>query len=123
MKEQNPPIVKVPLSDNGISAIAYITFVPAIVFLFLEPYCKSSYVRFHAWQSIFLNIAAFVISLVLGIVAAMTLFLAPILFVAFNRIIWLAWILVWVLCAVNALNGKRFKLPIIGALAERQAGN
>lgn len=123
MKEQNPPIVKVPLSDNGISAIAYITFVPAIVFLFLEPYCKSSYVRFHAWQSIFLNIVAFVISLVLGIVAAMTLFLAPILFVAFNRIIWLAWILVWVLCAVNALNGKRFKLPIIGALAERQAGN
>ena len=123
MTEQNPPIVRTPLSDNAIGAIAYITFVPAIVFLFLEPYCKSSFVRFHAWQSIFLNIAAFVVSLVLGVVAAMTLFLAPFLFVAFSRLVWLCWVLIWILCAVNAINGKRFKLPIIGALAERQAGN
>jgi uncharacterized membrane protein len=27
-----------------------------------------------------------------------------------------------VLCAVNAYQGKRFKLPIIGAIAQRQAG-
>ena len=27
-----------------------------------------------------------------------------------------------VLCVINAYQGKRFKLPIIGALAEKQAG-
>lgn len=123
MTEQNPPVVRIPLSENSIGAVAYITFVPAIVFLFLEPYCKSSFVRFHAWQSIFLNIAAIVFSLVLSVVAVMTLFLAPILFVAFNRLVWTCWVLIWILCAVNAINGRRFKLPIIGALAERQAGN
>jgi uncharacterized membrane protein len=33
----------------------------------------------------------------------------------------LLWLLVWILCVLKALNGKRFRLPIIGALAERQA--
>jgi uncharacterized membrane protein len=33
----------------------------------------------------------------------------------------LFWVLVWAFCAIKALNGKRFKLPIFGALAERQA--
>ena len=39
------------ISDNGAGALAYVTVVPAIVFLFLPPYNASSYVRFHAWQS------------------------------------------------------------------------
>jgi uncharacterized membrane protein len=29
--------------------------------------------------------------------------------------------LVWLWCVVSALNGKRFKLPIIGAWADEQA--
>jgi len=36
--------------------------------------------------------------------------------------VWLAWILIWILCVVNAVNGKRLKLPLIGVLAEKQAG-
>jgi uncharacterized membrane protein len=27
----------------------------------------------------------------------------------------------WVICGVQAVNGKRFKLPLIGILAEKQA--
>ncbi len=45
------------LSDNAAGAIAYITIIPAIIFLIVEPYNKNSFVRFHAWQSIFLGIA------------------------------------------------------------------
>jgi uncharacterized membrane protein len=33
----------------------------------------------------------------------------------------MAWIIVWVLCAVAALNGKYFKLPFIGPMADRLA--
>jgi uncharacterized membrane protein len=36
-------------------------------------------------------------------------------------LILLFWLLLWILCALKAVNGKRFKLPIIGALAEKQA--
>jgi uncharacterized membrane protein len=110
------------LSDNAAGAISYITFVPAIVFLVLPPYNTSSFVRFHAWQSIFLNITAFVVSLIISIVLAMAVFFAPFAFLILSRLIWLAWVLIWIFCVVNAINGKRFKLPIIGALAEKQAG-
>jgi uncharacterized membrane protein len=112
------------LSDNAAGAIAYITFVPAVVFLVLDPYKQSSFVRFHAWQSIFLNIAAFIISFALSIFVAFAVFLGPAMFVfiVFTRLVWLAWVLIWVLCVVQAINGKRFGLPIIGPLAEKQAG-
>jgi uncharacterized membrane protein len=29
---------------------------------------------------------------------------------------------IWLVCIINAFNGKRFKLPLIGDLAEKQAG-
>jgi uncharacterized membrane protein len=38
-------------------------------------------------------------------------------------IYWMAWIIIYVLCAVSALNGKYFKLPIIGPMADRMAKN
>ncbi len=44
------------LSDNAAGAIAYLTFIPAVCFLIMEPYNKNSYIRFHAWQSIMLFI-------------------------------------------------------------------
>jgi uncharacterized membrane protein len=111
------------ISDNVVGAIAYITFVPAIVFLVLPPYNASPYVRFHAWQSIFINVAAVVVSIVLSIVLAFSVYLgsAAVVFLALTWLIWIFWILIWILCAVNALNGKRFKLPIIGAPAEKLA--
>jgi uncharacterized membrane protein len=110
------------LSDNAVAAISYITFVPAIIFLVLPPYNASPYVRFHCWQSIFLNIAAFVVSLALSVAMAMMMFFAAYTFLVLSRLVWLAWVLLWILCVVNAVNGKRFKLPLIGGLAEKQAG-
>ncbi len=110
------------LSENAVGAIAYITFVPAIVFLVLPPYSKSSYVRFHAWQSIFLNLAAIIVNGALSVVVAWGVLSGAFFFIALPRLIWLFWILIWVLCSVKALNGKRFKLPLIGSFAEKQAG-
>lgn len=110
------------ISDNVAGAIAYITIIPAIVFLVLPPYCKSSFVRFHAWQSIFLAIAAIVVNFALSIILPFSLLFAGFVFVALTWFVWLAWILMWIICAAQAVNGKRFKLPVIGNLAERQAG-
>ena len=111
------------LSDNAAGALAYITIIPAIVFLVLAPYNKSSYIRFHSFQCIFLCVAAIIIDVVLGIVFAMALAFSPFLSIALWRVVELAWLVVWLICVMSALNGKRFKLPIIGALAEKQAGN
>jgi uncharacterized membrane protein len=109
------------IPDNAAAAIAYITFVPAIVFLVLPPYCKSCFVRFHAWQSIFLTIVAIAVNFALSIILPLSLLFAGFLFVTFTWLVWLGWILLWIICGIQAVNGKRFKLPFIGALAEKRA--
>lgn len=109
------------LSNNAAAGIAYLTFIPAIVFLVVEPYNRNPFVRFHAWQSIFLNIAAFVINLGLSFVLGIAFVYTPLLHLALWPLIDLAWFVVWLICMINAFNGKRFMLPIIGQLAEQQA--
>jgi len=47
--------------DKSAGAIAYITVVPAIAFLILVP-TRRALCPLHAWQSIFLNFFALVIS-------------------------------------------------------------
>src|SRR5512138_235065 len=56
-----------PLSANAAGALAYVLgLITGIIFLVLEPYNKDRLVRFHAFQSIFLNVAVIVISIVVG---------------------------------------------------------
>src|SRR6185437_2632978 len=40
------------LSDTAAGALAYITIIPAIIFLVVAPYNTKPFVRFHAFQSI-----------------------------------------------------------------------
>ena len=46
----------------------------------------------------------------------------PFIHFAIWRLIELFWLILWLVCIYNAFNGKRFKLPIIGPIAEKQAG-
>jgi uncharacterized membrane protein len=101
------------LSDNAAGALAYVTIIPAIIFLIAAPYNTNSYIRFHSWQSIFLGIAAFAI----GIINVIPI-LGQIVFLIGMLLLFVAWII----CLLKALKGERFKLPVIGALAEKQAG-
>ena len=105
------------LSDNAAGAIAYITFIPAIVFLMMPPYNASPYVRFHSWQSIFLCVAAFLVNVILDMLMLLTLFMAPFAWLA--RIVMVLWMVLWLVCVIQALNGKRYKLPIVGDIAEK----
>ncbi len=99
------------LSDNAAGALAYL-FIPAIIFLIVEPYNKSSFVRFHSWQCIFLCIASFAINMVL----VMTFILALL-----TPFVGLAFLVIAIICLIKAMNGVRFKLPLIGDLAEKMA--
>lgn len=109
------PSAQSGLSDTAAGALAYVTIIPAIVFLIVEPYNKNSFVRFHAWQCIFLGIAAFAVQVVLSIIPVVGWILLPITMVGF--------LVLWIIALVQALKGNRFKLPVIGKLAEQQAGN
>lgn len=109
-----PQAAQTGLSDNAAGALAYITIIPAIIFLVMEPYNKNSFVRFHSWQCIFLGIAAIAIEIVLGIIPVIGWIILP--FAALGLLI------VWITAIMKALKGERYQLPIIGKYAAQQAG-
>ena len=113
-----------PIPENIAGVVAYITIVPAIVFLFLEPFKRNFFVRFHAFQHLFLWIAGFVFAIVAGILSAL-MQLIPfmrVLVFPLGGLLGLAWFFLWLLLVVKAYQHEFFKLPIIGDLAEQQAG-
>jgi uncharacterized membrane protein len=113
-----PPPAQNGLSDTAAGAIAYITIVPAIVFLVLEPYNRKPYVKFHAWQSICLNIAwiaVWIVAMILAVIPVIGWILGPLL--------GLSVFIVWLVCILKAVNGQKFSLPIIGPLAEKMSNS
>ena len=107
------------LADNMAGALAYVTIIPAIVFLVLDPYNKKRFIRFHSFQCIFFAVAWTVLWIILAFIGHIpflgwaTLLLWP--------LISLAGLIIWILLVVKAYQGQTFKLPVIGDMAEKQA--
>jgi uncharacterized membrane protein len=108
------------LTDNVAGALAYVTIIPAIVFLVLEPFNRKRFVRFHAFQSIFFAIAWTVLWIGLAFISHI-----PFLGGA-TVLLWplfsLAGLVIWLILVLKAYQGQMFKLPVIGDMAEQQAG-
>jgi uncharacterized membrane protein len=118
-----PVSAQTGLSDNAAAAIAYVTIIPAIIFLVMEPYNRKPFVRYHAMQCIGLHVlwlAVWVVLMVVGIMLAMVHL--HLLVLLLWPICWLGLVILWLLCIVSAAQGKWFKLPIIGDFARKQAG-
>ena len=77
-------------------------------------------IRFHAFQSIFLNVAWIVlfygINIVLGILHLWSLFF-------FSSLVGLAFFVLWIILLIQTFQGKTIVLPLIGPIAQQQAGN
>ncbi len=105
-------------------ALAYCTFIPAIVFLLVEPYNKNRFVRFHSLQCIGLWLAGGVIGAALRL-AGFLIFFIPVvgqlLMLLVSMLVGLGFFVIWLVLVVKALQGERFKLPVIGDFAELQA--
>lgn len=110
------------LKENVAGALAYVTFIPAIIFLRVKPFNRNQFVRFHSFQSIFLTLAV-----VVGAIALRFLFLLLALIPRLGYLLgWLtvllaalAAVILWLVVMVKALQGERFKLPMLGDFAER----
>ena len=92
--------------------MAYLPIV-AIIWLILEPYSKDKFIRFHSIQSLGLAVVWFGLSIVLQIIPILglvvALLLTPVMFI------------VAIICAVKAFQKEKFKLPVLGDFAEKQA--
>ena len=102
------------LSDNAAGALAYVTIIPAIIFLLVEPYNKKSFVRFHAWQCIFLFIACVVVEIILGMIPIVGWIILPFFGLGVLALV--------IFLIIKASQGQKIVLPVIGPFAEKQAG-
>lgn len=107
-------------------ALAYFTFIPAILFLVLEPYKKNRFLRFHSLQCLLLWGAAILIGIALKL-ASVVLFivpvLGPLLVWVVAAVVVLAVIVIWLVLVVKAFQGEMFQLPMLGDFAAQYANS
>jgi len=107
------------MTDNVAGMLAYVTIIPAIIFLVIEPYNKNRFIRFHSFQNLFFCVAWIVLWIALSIVAHipilgwLTILIWP--------LIGLGGLILWVILLLKANQGQMWKLPVIGDMAEKQA--
>jgi uncharacterized membrane protein len=108
-----------------LGTLAYLTFIPAILFLVIPAFRNKPFLRFHAWQSVFFA----GVTLVLGL--AMRLIFAILSFVPFIGIlfawlsvglVFLAVVVLWAVLVVKAGQGQAYELPWLGQFAARLSG-
>jgi uncharacterized membrane protein len=123
-----PPAIapSVGMTDNLAGALCYLVgFITGILFLVLAPYNQNREIRFHAFQSIFLNIAWVAVWIVIMFITIMFraipflgLFISALLHFAVG----LGGFIVWLYMMFKTYNGEKIVLPVIGPMAEKQAG-
>lgn len=101
------------LDPNLAGLLCYLLgLITGIVFLIIEK--ESRLVRFHAYQSLAVFGALFVLSLIAGFIPVIgtliSILLAPV------------GLIVWILLMVKAYQGERYKIPLAGDWAEEQSG-
>jgi len=107
-----------PMAENVAGMLAYFTIIPAIIFLLIEPYNRNRFVRFHSFQCLFTCAALIVLQIVLSFFS----YIIPVLMFGVYGLLGLAELALWILLVVKAYQHEMFKLPIVGDLAEKQAG-
>jgi len=115
------------MTNNVAGCLCYLVgWITGLIFLLIEPYKNDKFVRFHAFQSIFLNVAVIAIwigAMILStILAFVTRGLGFFIMGPLMMLVWLGVLVVVVVCMIKAYGNQQFKLPIIGDLAAKQAG-
>jgi len=112
------------LRENFAGAIAYLSFLPAVVFLTLDPYRRNVFTRFHSVQCLLVWLAVLAIAGVIRLGAFVLLLIpmvGPLLLWLLAACSALALFFLWLVLVVKAYLGETFKLPVLGDIAERYA--
>ena len=101
------------LQPNVAGLLCYLAgWVTGLVFFLIEK--DDDFVRFHAMQSIIVFGGLAIFCIIFGI-----LMLVPFLGWILFTLLWIATLILWILLMVKAYQGEKFKLPLVGDLAEK----
>ena len=115
------------LTDNVAGMLCYCPFfigiIASVIFLVTDPYKTNRFIRFHAFQSLFLHaamvvlgIAFMIINMVLGAIFLPLAAVAGVL----ELVLWLGVFVAVVMLMVKAFNNQTPHLPVLGPLADKQ---
>ncbi len=115
------------MDTNLVAALTYLAgFITGIIFLVLDPYKSNSFVRFHAFQSIFFNvawIAFWIIWMILSaVLTPLTAGIFGLIALPLMLLSTLAGFGIWIFLMYQAYQQQLFKLPIVGKFAAEHAG-
>ncbi len=115
------------MDTNLVGALTYLAgFITGIIFLVLDPYKSNSFVRFHAFQSIFFNvawIAFWIVWMVLSaVLTPLTAGVFGLIALPLMLIFSLAGFGIWLFLVYQAYQQKLFRLPLVGKFAAEHAG-
>ncbi|WP_249222118.1 DUF4870 domain-containing protein [Planococcus alpniumensis] len=106
-----PPITGLGLSENVAGSLAYLLgFFSGFILLIVER--ENRFVRYHAFQSVYVSILFFTLFTAAGMMP-MTGWVAEVLLMPIGLVL-------WIILMLNAHNGKAMRLWIIGRFAEKQ---
>lgn len=111
------------MQDNVAGALCYVLgLITGILFLVLEPYSRNREIRFHAFQSIFLSIAWIAVWIALTTMGSIIPLLGALIFGGLSLVIGLGFLVLWILLMIKTYGGSKMVLPVIGPIAQKQAG-
>jgi uncharacterized membrane protein len=119
-----PGAANAGLTSNIAGALCYLVgFVTGIIFLALEPYKRDKFIRFHAFQSIFIGVVMFAFNIVwsrmfLGVLSFGFFWT---IFSLIGTLVYLGFFFLWLFLMYKAYNNETFMLPVIGEMASKQA--
>ncbi len=117
------PISMPGLQTNVAAALCYLAgLVTGIIFLVLAPYNQNSTIRFHAFQSIFANVAWIILWIGIGVIQSAMPFGVHFMIGMISGAVSLVGFLGWLFLMWKAYQGENFILPVVGPIAQQQAG-
>ena len=115
------------MASNVAGLLTYILgFITGIIFLVIEPYKNDKFVRFHAFQSIFFNVALVVFwiayTILTSVLGFVSLGILAVVMGLVGVLISLAILAYWIFLMYKAYNNELYRIPFIGDLAAKQVG-
>jgi uncharacterized membrane protein len=109
------------LDENVEAALCYLgVWITGLIFYFIDD--KNKIIRFHALQSIFVFLPLMILSWIFGGFFGIFSY-GPgwVVLWYISLVFWILILVLWLILMIKAYQGQKWKLPIVGDLADKNA--